>query len=266
MIASVKIYPWQEPEYFSSNNLPVDLGDKVIVETGYGAEMGEVTGILKNEPVLREELRKKGVELRPILKKAAGGDIEAAKKYEEKNKEALALARQKNKIYGLKMKFIGVSFGFDGSKVAFAFVSEKRVDFRELAKDLSCHFHKSVRLQQIGSRDEARGYGDYGPCGRALCCKMFKGELKSVSTSAAHLQQIDHRGSARLSGLCGRLRCCLSYEADYYEEVAKKMPPIGKIVNTAQWSGVVKKYFLLKEEVGVELENKSLVRVHITKI
>lgn len=265
MIVSVKIYPWQEPELFSSSDIAVVLGDKVIAETGYGAELGEVVRIL---PESEEKLigEKQKTEIKSLARKATDADIESLKKYEDKKAEALAMARQKNKIYNLKMKFVGVSFGFDGSRVVFAFVSEKRVDFRELAKDLSCHFHKSVRLQQIGSRDEARTYGDYGPCGRALCCKIFKGELKSVSTSAAHLQQIEHRGSARLSGLCGRLRCCLAYEADHYEAVAKRMPPIGKIVNTAQGSGVIKRYFLLKEEVGVELENKSMVRVPISSI
>lgn len=265
MIANVKIYPWQEAEPFVAKDFEVAAGEKVIVETSYGEELGEVVKIYKEDEKLPEK-KQKDEEMKPILRKATNEDIESLKKYEQKKDEALAVARQKNKIYNLKMKFVGVSFGFDGSRVVFAFVSEKRVDFRELAKDLSCHFHKSVRLQQIGSRDEARSYGDYGPCGRALCCKIFKGELKSVSTSAAHLQQIEHRGSARLSGLCGRLRCCLAYEADHYEAVAKKMPPIGKIVNTSEGPGVVKRYFLLKEEVGIELENKSLVRIPITKI
>lgn len=263
MVVLVKIYPWQEAEHFNSGDLAVKIGEQVITETDYGPELGEIVEIVNNEDDLAKIKQK--TDLKSIIRKAANAEIESAKNYESKKNEALEVARQKIKMRGLKMKLVGTLFSFDGSRVVFSFVSDKRVDFRELAKDLSYHFHKSVKLRQIGSRDEARGYGDYGPCGRDLCCRIFRGDLKSVSTSAAHLQQIDHRGSVRLSGLCGRLRCCLAFEADYYEGVAKKMPPIGKLVNTSQGPGVVKNYFLLKEEVVVELENKTSIRIPISK-
>lgn len=264
MLIRVKIYSWQQPEEFEDNVLAVAAGDKVIVENDYGLEMGEVTEAMEKKENAEKNNGKKSI--KAIVRKATSGEIETMKSYEVKKKEAMATGRQKIKLYGLNIKLVGVSFSFDGSRVVFSFVSEKRVDFRELAKDLSYHFHKSVRLQQIGSRDEARVCGDYGLCGRPLCCRIFKGELKSVSTSVAHLQQIDHRGSARLSGLCGRLRCCLAFEASHYEDVAKRMPPIGKIIETASGRGMVRNCLLLTEEVEVELDNNNIVRVPLSKL
>jgi cell fate regulator YaaT (PSP1 superfamily) len=122
----------------------------------------------------------------------------------------------------LPMKVVAASYSFDGGSIIFAFIADGRVDFRDLVKNLSKQFQRSVRLHQIGARDEARQQGGFGICGRQLCCITFKGDLPSISSEMAKVQQILHRGSERISGLCGRLMCCLAYEADFYRNKLKE--------------------------------------------
>jgi cell fate regulator YaaT (PSP1 superfamily) len=151
------------------------------------------------------------------------------------------------------MKVVDAHFSFDGGRLIFPFIADGRVDFRQLVKDLTHHFQKSIRLQQIGIRDEAKITGDFGSCGRQLCCKTHLKSLVSITSELAEVQQIAHRGSERLSGQCGRLRCCLAYEGKNYEELASNLPAIGSTIKTPQGKGEVIGWHTLKQTVDVAL-------------
>jgi len=211
MKISVKIFPLDNPRIYDSGNWSVEVGDIVVISTDFGLESAEVKEINVSA---KEECLK-------IIRKATLIDLETIEKNKRKNKEAISLCKNLIKEYGLSMKIVGVHFSFDGGKIVFLFIAEKRVDFRDLVRALSKRFQKSIRLQQVGSRDEARGKGGFGVCGRELCCAKFLGSLKSVTTEDAKVQQIGQRGSDRISGLCGRLKCCLGFEAEQYRENLK---------------------------------------------
>ncbi len=208
MKISVKIFPLDNPRIYDSGNWSVEVGDIVIISTDFGLESAEVKEINVST---KEECLK-------IIRKATLIDLETIEKNKRKNKEAISLCKNLIKECKLSMKIVGVHFSFDGGKIVFLFIAEKRVDFRDLVRTLSKRFQKSIRLQQVGSRDEARGKGGFGVCGRELCCANFLGSLKSVTTEDAKIQQIGQRGSDRISGLCGRLKCCLGFEAEQYRE------------------------------------------------
>jgi cell fate regulator YaaT (PSP1 superfamily) len=155
------------------------------------------------------------------------------------------------------MKLIDVRFSFDGGKIIFAFTSRGRVDFRDLVRDLTHKFQKSIRLQQVNVREEARVTGDVGPCGRTLCCKSFLDDVGNITLEKAQNQQIVHWGPDRLSGVCGRLKCCLEYEDGLYQELAKNLPVIGRRVKTDSGSGEVIGWHILKQSVDVRLDKKD---------
>ena len=165
------------------------------------------------------------------------------------------------------MKLVDIHFSYDGKRITFAFIAEGRVDFRELVKDLTRKFQKSVRMHQIGVRDEARVAGDIGPCGRILCCKkILKGNYGGTTTEMAYAQQVAHRGLERLSGQCGRLKCCLKYELADYEELKKNLPAIDSIVKTSKGKGKVVGWEILKQVVKVDLGDRTIIEVPIKEI
>jgi cell fate regulator YaaT (PSP1 superfamily) len=155
------------------------------------------------------------------------------------------------------MKLIDVHFSFDTSKVTFAFSAEGRVDFRLLVRDLTGHFNRTIRLHQIGKRDEAKAIGDCGPCGRILCCKSFIKDFASITSKMAETQQVVHRGSERISGLCSRLKCCLQYEQEGYKELAKKLPNIGEEIEVEGEKATVVNCNVLKQTVDARFKNHS---------
>jgi len=258
-IAQIQFTPWDKLYYFDCNNLDLAVGDKVIVKTSMGTEVGEVAGFLdkieKKDgcecPNKEECAQKEEREIKPIIRKANSSDLE--KNFDEKDKdEILDYCKKLANKFELPMKLIDVHSSYDGSKLTFAFIAETRIDFRELVKDLTRHFNKTIRMQQIGIRDEAKIMGDCGSCGKPLCCRGFLHNLSSITSEMADLQQCAHRGSDRLSGVCGRLKCCLAYEQRGYEDLAKNMPPIGAKVNVDGKRGVVISHHYLKQSVDVE--------------
>ena len=215
MIISAKIFSWDDAYVFDTNGWDVCEGDTVIVNFDSGIDNAVIAKI-NTEPKDKEILR--------IVRKANASDLEICERNREKENEAVKLCRQMVKKRDLPMKIVDAHFSFDGGKVTFSFIAEKRVDFRELVKDLSKQFQRSIRLQQIGSRDEAKGKGGFGACGRSLCCMKFSGALQSVTIDDARLQQMGQRGSDRLSGLCNRLRCCLAFESAQYKKNLEDFP------------------------------------------
>jgi cell fate regulator YaaT (PSP1 superfamily) len=291
-IAEVQFYPWDKIYDFYVNDLNVQVGNNVIVTTELGSEAGKVVGIREEEDdkyellednewtsdnspdeepsfaeaTADEEDSKK--KLRPITRLLNKEDEDKIKEYERKKPEMIEYCKGLIRRMGLPMKLVDVDISFDGGRIIFAFIADGRVDFRELVKEATRHFQKSVRMQQLGTRDEAKVAGDIGQCGRILCCKKFLKTLGGVTSELASNQQIAHRGSDRLSGACGRLMCCLRYENDSYVELAKKLPEIGSTMKTPQGEGVVIGWHTLKQTVDVKIgdgKNKVIVEMEIDK-
>ncbi|MGI6191996.1 MAG: PSP1 domain-containing protein [Christensenellales bacterium] len=233
--------------YFDPFGQDVKRGDGVIVETAKGVEYGEVT----MEPTEVEESTIVPP-LRPIIRVANDNDRATLAQNEEKEKEAAKIAEQKIIDHKLDMKLVGVEYAFNGSKITFYFTADGRVDFRELVKDLAGVFKTRIELRQIGVRDEAKLLGGIGPCGKVVCCKSFLTEFHPVSIKMAKEQSLS-LSPTKISGLCGRLMCCLKYEQDWYEDARKRMPRVGREVITPDGSGTVMENNLLRERVKVKV-------------
>ncbi|HKM40845.1 MAG TPA: regulatory iron-sulfur-containing complex subunit RicT, partial [Patescibacteria group bacterium] len=245
-IAQIQFAPWDKKYNFSFENLPdLKIGDEVLVETEFGLELGKVFSFKEKTELEVEEL-----EIKPILRLAESRDLEQKVSEREKD-EALNYCQQLIEKYELPMKLIDVHFSLDKNRINFAFYSDNRVDFRSLVKDLSARFKGVIRLTQIGGRDEARVQGDYSHCGRRLCCQSHIKDFSSITSEMAEAQQVVHRGSDRVSGMCGKLMCCLSYEYEGYLDLSKNLPPIGTRVNVDGRRGEVVGHHILKQAVDV---------------
>lgn len=247
--AQVQFAPWDKIYNFSLGKSEASVGDFVIVETELGLELGKLLSLVQElDP--KDDKR----ELKPIVRKADYDDIVRIPDTAQKE-EAMDFCRQMIVKYELPMKLVDMHYSFEGNRINFAFISDGRVDFRELVKDLAAHFGVNIRLTQIGTRDEAKITGDCGPCGRGLCCRGFLREFSSITSEMAEAQQVVHRGSERISGMCGRLMCCLSFEYEGYKDMAGKLPPIGTKVNVDGTRGVIVGHHILKQTVDVKISS-----------
>ncbi len=251
-IVQIQLANWFQAYKAKVQDLELKVNDQVIFKTEAGIDIGRITGILE---VSEQNLAKMEESLSPILRKVTTEDLNIAAEHERQRLEAIDFCRKTVDRLNLSMKIIGIHFSFDGGRLIFPFIADGRIDFRDLVKDLTHYFQKSIRLQQIGIRDEAKISGDFGSCGRHLCCKNFVNlkELGSVTSELADLQQVSHRGSERLTGLCGRLRCCLAFEKEIYEKEAAKLPPLGSKITTPKGRGEVVGLNILKQSVNVAL-------------
>ncbi len=212
--------------YFDPAQYSLAMGDNVIVETIRGIEFGEV--VIPPREVTDEEIIKP---LKKVMKKADEKDVKKLEKNKQKEVEARKICEEKILAHKLDMKLIDVEYTFDCGKIIFYFTAEGRVDFRELVKDLASIFKTRIELRQIGVRDEAKKVGGLGPCGRAACCNAFLGDFQPVSIKMAKEQNLS-LSPTKISGLCGRLMCCLNYENEHYKETRKKLPKIGTMVKS----------------------------------
>lgn len=233
--------------YFDPGRYVIKEGSGVIVETSQGVEFADV--VIGTRDVTDAEIV---APLKEILRIATPKDIEQAEQNRRREKEAAALAEEKIRKHGLDMKLVRVEYGFDGSKIVFYFTSEGRVDFRELVKDLAAAFKTRIELRQIGARDEAKMLGGLGPCGLPCCCNQFLSEFQPVSIKMAKEQGLSLNPS-KISGLCGRLMCCLKYEQNHYELTRKLLPKIGTEVRCRDGVGRVCELNMLRERVKVKL-------------
>jgi len=237
--------------YFDPDGKALEAGDFVIVETARGLEFGEVVVGIKQ---VRED------EIVPPLKKvlntATPEDVEKVKENEQKEKDAFGICLQKIIEHKLDMKLIDVEYTFDNNKVIFYFTADGRIDFRELVKDLAAIFKTRIELRQIGVRDEAKMIGGLGPCGRSMCCSAFLGDFEPVSIKMAKEQNLSLNPS-KISGICGRLMCCLKYEQDSYEQIRKILPRDGSRVLTPDGEGEVISSSVLYESVKVKLVDEK---------
>ena len=254
----VKLYSWENPRLCFSDS-EIKKNEKVILDGGFGNDLGVVVGTessLQNGSTL--ELESKSQNVQPIVRVATPRDFETFKKNEEKKKEIFKVTKEEIKRLELKMKLIDARISLDGSNTVIVFTADERVDFRELVKNLAKIFHRSVRMLQVGSRDEARRLGGCGICGKELCCVRFPGNIPSISTEMARIQQVASRGSDRISGICGRLMCCLSYEAKQYQEMFEGMPEIGSTVRTKEEKGNVIDLDIIKQEIKIKTEKGQI--------
>ena len=237
--------------YFAPGKEKFKKGDGVIVETARGVEFGTVS--IEVKEVDDSEIVQP---LKPIIRKATQSDLDRLKKNEEKTPEAVRVCNEKIAARGLEMKLIDAEYTFDGSKIIFYFTAPGRIDFRDLVKDLASVFRIRIELRQIGIRDETRLLGGIAPCGRPCCCASCMSDFKKVSIKMAKTQGLSLNPS-KISGLCGRLMCCLAYENDYYKDVYKKMPKIGSDVVSPDGKGTVISVNMLTYNVKVKIESKD---------
>jgi cell fate regulator YaaT (PSP1 superfamily) len=207
--------------YFDPAQLEVQLGDRVIVET---ASERSWRGLMAAKEVAEESITQP---LKRAVRLATAQDDQRAQENRAFEEKALGICEQKIAQLGLDMKLVGCEYAFDRTKIIFYFTSGGRVDFRELVKILAQVFRIRIELRQIGVRDEAKMLGGLGSCGNEVCCRRFLGDFQPVTIRMAREQGLS-LNPTKISGLCGRLMCCLKYEQDTYELVRKKMPKVGK--------------------------------------
>lgn len=233
--------------YFSPGGHKVDLGDNVIVETARGLEFGKVA--LAETEVKESEIV---APLKSIIRIANEKDKKKHKENLAKKEEAMRLCQEKVDAHGLEMKLIDVEYTFDNSKVVFYFTADGRVDFRELVKDLASVFRMRIELRQIGVRDEAKMLGGVGNCGRGLCCNTWLSDFEPVSIKMAKVQNLSLNPS-KISGICGRLMCCLKFENEVYTHLKKGMPTVGEKIKTPDGIAVVTDVNILENIIKTRL-------------
>lgn len=248
-IIGVKFKNTAKIYYFSPEEGVDDYkeGDGVIVETAKGLEYASVVFGVKDLP--DEEITHP---LKPIVRKATEKDERRIKENSEKIPEAMSFAEEKIRELGLEMKLIGCEYSFDGKKLSFFFSADSRIDFRELVKLLAGRFHLRIELRQVGIRDETKILGGIAPCGRTCCCASCLSDFGKVTIKMAKNQGL-HLNPSKISGLCGRLMCCLEYENDYYAEACKKVPKVGSSVGTPEGEGTVVSNDMLKMITKVKI-------------
>lgn len=238
--------------YFDPTGFDIKQGDNVIVETARGIEYGKVvSGVRK---VARDKVF---VPLKPVIRMATPEDDAIQRRNKEKEKEAFQICLEKIAKHGLEMKLIDSEYTFDNNKVLFYFTADGRIDFRELVKDLASVFKTRIELRQIGVRDETKIKGGIGICGRSLCCHAYLSEFAPVSIKMAKEQNLS-LNPTKISGVCGRLMCCLKNEEEAYEYLNRKLPNIGDFVLTSDGlKGEVSSVSVLKQlvKVVVALDN-----------
>ena len=242
--------------YFDPVELEVEKSIDVVVETARGLEYGTV--VVGPKEIDESELVSP---LKPIIRIATDEDRQVYLENKEKAKETFELCQQKIKEHDLNMFLIDCEYTFDRNKLIFYFTAEGRIDFRELVKDLASIFKTRIELRQIGVRDEAKTIGGLGPCGRKLCCSSWLGDFQPVSIKMAKDQSLS-LNPTKISGICGRLFCCLKYEHDVYAEAIDAMPVVGALVKVDEAKGKVIEVNPLLEQVRIEFNDKTIKVCH----
>ena len=249
IIVGLIVRRMKEKVYAETAQFDVSVGDRVLLETEHGQEVGLVCEKEKMVEKFKDPLGK-------VLRKITESDKNRLKENDQKGREALKSVLQKIEDHELQMKLTTVEYSFDRSKLFVYYTSETRVDFRELIKDLGHILKTRIQMVQIGVRDEAKMIGGIGSCGRRLCCQSFLKDFSSVTIDMAKEQDLS-LNTSKLSGLCGRLMCCLAYEHDSYRQCKKGLPQVGTKIDTPEGAGTVVSINYLKEELTVELANQE---------
>ena len=247
--------------FFSPGKYEIKKGDHVIVETARGVEYGTVVGDpreIDDSEVIKP--------LKTVLRTASTKDTEQEKANKEKEKEAFKICLEKIRKHNLEMKLIDAEYTFDNNKILFYFTADGRIDFRELVKDLAAVFKTRIELRQIGVRDETKIIGGYGICGRPLCCHSYLSDFVPVSIKMAKEQSLS-LNPTKISGVCGRLMCCLKNEEDVYEELNRKMPGVGDICKAKDGlEGEVSSVNILRQTLKILVDVDDEKEVHEYKL
>lgn len=246
-VAGVRFKKAGKIYYFDPDKLDIEKGDNVIVETARGLEYGILAEDIKevNENEIVAPLKK-------IIRVADEKDQVQYLENLNKKEKALALCQEKIDKHKLEMKLVDVEYTFDNNKIIFYFTADGRVDFRELVKDLASVFKMRIELRQIGVRDEAKLIGGIGTCGKSLCCHSWLPDFDPVSIKMAKIQNLSLNPS-KISGICGRLMCCLKFENEVYCDLRRGMPDVGERVKTVDGMGVVVESNILENKIKVRL-------------
>jgi cell fate regulator YaaT (PSP1 superfamily) len=261
----IKVVEVKQPEggkttHYIAGDFSFSAGDYVIVEGDRGLDYGEV--LSGEEVILDKSISQKA--LRKVIRVATNSDIEKIDRNRKTAKEAIKTCNKKIIERNLSMKLIDAELSFDCSKIVFYFSAEERVDFRDLVKDLAKIFKARIELKQVGVRDEAKMFGGFGQCGRELCCARFLKDFEPVTIKMAKDQNLP-LNPAKISGVCGRLMCCLSYEHKCYKEFAKGLPKISQRVKTKDGPGKIVDVNYLKRIVVAELEDGRHIKIDYNK-
>lgn len=233
------------------DTIGLEVGNKVVIETIRGLEIGEVCKCVDNNS--QEEIKS-------LIRLATEEDLKKKEELSKNEDKVIETTNALIKKYNLDMKLVSASFTLDGSKVIINYICEDRVDFRELVKDLASQLKLRIELRQIGIRDQAKIIGGIGFCGKECCCKMYLNDFDKVSIKMAKTQGLS-LNPTKISGICGRLMCCLSYENEFYSEISTKMPKLNARVKTKDGIGSVIYNNLLKQKVTVKIESDNDIKI-----
>ena len=247
--------------WFDPGDLELNEDDRVVVETTRGMELGLVK--ITSRQIPDHEIQ---APLKHVLRLATDRDLDQERKNREKARQSLLLCAERVRHHELPMKLLQAEYSFDGTQVTVYFAAEARVDFRELVRDVAGQLRCKVQLHQVGARDQAKMIGGVGPCGLTLCCSTFLTEFAPISMKMAKDQSL-FLNPVKVSGVCGKLMCCLRYEHETYVEAKKRLPLIGEVVMSPKGQGKVIDLNLLKETAVVQLtESKAELEFPATEL
>ncbi len=256
MVIGVRFGPAAKVYYFDPTGFEdLNIGEHVIVETARGSEAGRV--VIEPREVSDGEIVGK---LKCVQRRASAWDLTQLAGFRYREPEALERCVQKVQEHRLPMKVVRAEYNYDGTRLVFFFVSESRVDFRELVRDLAQTFKARIELRQIGVRDEAKLLGGVGRCGETLCCSTWLTDFHPVSIKMAKQQDLS-LSPMEISGVCGRLLCCLAYENETYLAAKESLPKQGEMLDTPHGRGRIVQVNAIKESVQVELETLVIVEI-----
>jgi cell fate regulator YaaT (PSP1 superfamily) len=243
--------------YVNETGESFEPGDAVIVEAEKGVDLGEVS-TLGSTAFMKSRLRMRPCQEMPrkVLRRASDEDLRIVTFHRDQESLAYDICLEKIHMLDLPMKLVDVEYQFDRNRITFYFTADGRVDFRELVRELAAEYRTRIELRQIGPRDEAKRMGGFGVCGRELCCSSWLGVFEPISTEMARLQNLS-LNPFKLAGQCGRLKCCLSYEAQLYEELLKRFPPMDYRVCTKKGEGTIEKIDIFQDAIYVHYPGEN---------
>jgi cell fate regulator YaaT (PSP1 superfamily) len=259
-IVGIRFRPAGRIYYFDPQGQAFTNGQYVIVETVRGVEAGRV--VIAAKKVAESDLSDP---LKPVLRLASEDELRLMLSFKGKEKDALVKCADRVKEHTLPMKLVEAEYTFDGSRLTFYFTAEERVDFRALVRDLAAMFRTRIELRQIGARDQAKLQGGLGPCGKSLCCSSWIADFGVISIKMAKEQGLP-LNPAKISGVCGRLLCCLSYENENYIQAKQTMPQLGAMLTTASGLGKVVAVNVPQNSVEVMLESGVTIQVPVERM
>lgn len=246
--------------YFDSAGFDLEVNEQIVVETEHGLKVGRV--VITPKQIIASELNEP---LKPVLRKASPEDLQQIEKVRQKEQEALSKCKELTAKFDLPIKLLSAESNLEGSHITISFSAEGRIDFRLMVRELAATLKTRVELRQVGPRDETKLIGGIGRCGYPLCCATFLTEFNPLSIKIAKEQSLSLE-PAKISGVCGRLLCCLGYEVELYRAMKDKLPPIGQLVITPLGEARVTGSNPLKETVTVQLESQATVELPLTDI